>query len=194
MAVAESTPRARSSARTWRVSQSSQIGPSLQPLLLQFMITASKNAFLNHDWRRLPSASPDTFFFDTGTERMEQRCPHGTDGPCAWCGLPHRAARRSLCAGCRHVQCAPRRRSFPSDARRRLVAFAGPCKRHVAAAASGPCCVQAFEAGVASLVTYGAADREGQDFDAQWFLNIVYGVQAPWCKALISKTLLLASA
>ena len=35
---------------------------------------------------------------------MEQRCPHGTDGPCAWCGLPHRAARRSLCARCRHVQ------------------------------------------------------------------------------------------
>ena len=61
------------------------------------MITASKNAFLNHDWRRLPSASPDTFFFfDTGTERMEQRCPHGTDGPCAWCGLPHRAARRNV--------------------------------------------------------------------------------------------------
>ena len=74
------------------------------------------------------------------------------------------------------------------------MAFADPCKRHVAAAASGPCCVQAFQAGAASLVTYGAADREGQDFDAQWFLNIVYGVQAPWCKALIGKTLLLASA
>ena len=36
--------------------------PPLQPLLLQFIIASSKNAFLNRDWRRLPSASPDTFF------------------------------------------------------------------------------------------------------------------------------------
>lgn len=46
--------------------RSSQIAPPLQPLLLQIIIASSKNAFLNRDWRRLPSASPDTIFLLRG--------------------------------------------------------------------------------------------------------------------------------